>query len=202
MNARGQYLDSTEIRGLFTALSDALARDGLHAQMLVVGGAAIALGYDRERATMDIDAAFEPSKDLRALAERIADEHGLPHDWLNDGAKGFFPRLQSTSTVCFESESLLVEIPSTEFLLAMKLHASRDEQDLSDAITLFRASSLTSADDAMRLLQRSYPPAQLTVRHQYVAEYVASTALGHPSTVTVETGQQRPHQPPEPGIEL
>ncbi|MDR2373685.1 MAG: hypothetical protein LBD77_06245, partial [Bifidobacteriaceae bacterium] len=59
-------------------------------------------------------------------------ERGLQPDWLNDAAKGFLPGPNDRRQTVFESESLPVQVPSPEYLLAMKLHASRDERDPQD----------------------------------------------------------------------
>lgn len=45
--------------------------------------------YDTRRSTRDLDAVFEPKQTVYAAARRVADNHGLPEDWLNDAVKGF-----------------------------------------------------------------------------------------------------------------
>ena len=137
MTRTGPSLDADAIHELFEDLSHRLATTGAHAQLFVVGGAAMALAYDRQRATQDVDAAFEPSDVVRDLTALIAQERGLEDDWLNDAAKGFLPGADEHPRTVFESASLLVQVASPEYLLAMKLHASRDERDLDDAALLF-----------------------------------------------------------------
>ena len=44
-------MDRAEIIAALTALGEALERRGLHGEMYVVGGAAIALAYDKRRST-------------------------------------------------------------------------------------------------------------------------------------------------------
>ncbi len=79
-----------EILALLEDLSDELEAQGVQAEMFVVGGAAIALAYNKRRITADVDAIFEPKEVVYAAAARVAGRHpGVPADWLNDGVKGF-----------------------------------------------------------------------------------------------------------------
>ena len=57
MSAR---FDRHGLRVALEALGAELARQGLGGELFVVGGAAIALAYDRARLTRDVDAVFEP----------------------------------------------------------------------------------------------------------------------------------------------
>lgn len=102
--------------------------------------------------------------------------HGLEPDWLNDAVKGFLPGTDDRPRTVFESESLLVQVPSPEYLLALKLHASRDERDLDDAAILFDRLGYTTGQDCLDLLAATYPAARLLPRHRYIAEDVATRA--------------------------
>lgn len=112
MSDQGPELDAPTINRLLGALSSRLAERGESAQLFVVGGAAMALAYDRARSTRDLDAAFEPSPVVREVAAAIAAENGLEEDWLNDAAKGFMPGADAGARTVFESENLLVQVPS------------------------------------------------------------------------------------------
>ncbi len=89
-----------DVRGLFQELSDRLAASGVHAQLFVVGGAAMALAYEQGRLTRDVDALFVPAPQVRQAAEAIGVAHGLEPDWLNDAAKGFCPAKMITRLRC------------------------------------------------------------------------------------------------------
>lgn len=175
MNDHGQ-LDANGVIALFQELSDRLAKVEVSAQLFVVGGAAMALAYDRDRVTRDVDALFIPAPEVRRIAEEMSEPHGLEPDWLNDAAKGFLPGADEHPHTVFESESLLVQVPSPSYLLAMKLHASRDERDLNDAALLFNRLGYTSAQDCINLLTATYPASQLLPRHRYIAEDIATRA--------------------------
>lgn len=176
MSTHGAALDAQRVRALLQELSDRLDARGVQAQLFVVGGAAMALAYDQDRLTRDVDALFVPAPIVRQIAEEISAAHGFEPDWLNDAAKGFLPGDDARPVTVFESESLLVQVPSPEYLLAMKLHASRDERDLDDAATLFNRLGYTTAQQCIDLLADTYPVAQLLPRHRYVAEDVARRA--------------------------
>jgi hypothetical protein len=176
MIGHGAELDADEVRALLQELSERLAASGVHAQLFVVGGAAMALAYDRGRLTRDVDALFVPVPEVRKAAEEIGAARGLEPDWLNDAAKGFLPGQDERPTTVFESESLLVQVASPEYLLAMKLHASRDERDLDDAATLFSLLGYTTVEQGVELLARTYPAARLLPRHRYLVQDVVERA--------------------------
>lgn len=169
-------LGATEVLGLFQELSDHLAISQTHAQLFVVGGAAMALAYDSRRSTRDVDALLLPTSEVRAAAETIAEAHGLEPDWLNDAMKGFLPGNDREPVTVFETEWLLVQIPSPEYLLAMKLYASRDETDIEDAVTLFHILNFSTAEEAINLLANTYSVERLLPRHRYAALEVAERA--------------------------
>lgn len=175
MTPSGQ-LDASRVQTLFQELSDRLATAGVQAQLFVVGGAAMALAYDADRLTRDVDALFVPAPEVRQIIEEMSGPHGLEPDWLNDAVKGFLPGSDEHPHTVFESESLLVQVPSPEYLLAMKLHASRDDRDLDDAAILFNRLGYATAQECIDLLTATYPTGQLLPRHHYLAEDVATRA--------------------------
>ncbi|QZQ53738.1 hypothetical protein KZI27_00395 (plasmid) [Curtobacterium sp. TC1] len=188
----GDELDADRLGGLFQELSDRLANVGEHAQLFVVGGAAMALAYDGSRVTRDVDALFEPTGAVRQVAAEMSGPHGLEPDWLNDAVKGFLPGDVHDTRVVFESENLLVQVPPPEYLLAMKMHAARDDRDLDDAATLFNAAGLTTADQGRELLESTYPNRQLLPRHQYLPDEVAARAAAHREESAEQVGNRVP----------
>lgn len=59
--------------------------------VVVIGGAAMILHFGASRATRDVDIIVLKGsvRQLRRAVATIAEEMGLPEDWINDGAKGF-----------------------------------------------------------------------------------------------------------------
>jgi hypothetical protein len=67
-----------EILEALQALGDELSARGVHGQIFIVGGAAMALAYSNRRVTKDIDAAFEPKSSIYEAAVKVAEDIGLP----------------------------------------------------------------------------------------------------------------------------
>lgn len=130
MNARP--LSADDIRRLFEVLASELDAAGHRAEIFLVGGAAIAVCFDTRRATRDLDAVFAPAGAVRRAASIVADREGLDPDWLNDAVKGFLPGPDPSAVRYFEAPGLLVDVASSEYLLAMKLFSSRAETDAED----------------------------------------------------------------------
>lgn len=57
-----RLLSAEEIRALLVELGEELAQIGESGELFLVGGAALALGYDAREATRDVDAVFEPKR--------------------------------------------------------------------------------------------------------------------------------------------
>ena len=88
MSERG--LTREQLIGLFEELDLWLAaRQAAHYQILVVGGAAIALQWNPSRLTNDVDAVSEGFTDeLREGIAAVAAKRGhVRADWLNDASK-------------------------------------------------------------------------------------------------------------------
>jgi len=150
-------LSRRRILGALQALAIELKRRELRGEIFVVGGAAMALAYSARRATRDIDAIFEPKAAIYDAARAIAEAQGLPDDWLNDAVKGFAPGEDPERRLVFSTPSLEVAAASPEYLLAMKLLASRVDQDVEDIRTLYGECGFTSAEEGLALLERFYP---------------------------------------------
>jgi len=156
---------------LLEELGRRLDERGVHADMYLVGGGAMALAYNRQRITRDIDAVFEPKAVVYAEAMRMADDLGLPVNWLNDGVKGFLPtRPDGGEQVQLSSPGISVSIASAEYLFAMKGAAARIEEDTEDLRLLAGVLGITTADEALDLIERYYDKAQLTPKSQFMIQ--------------------------------
>lgn len=197
MSRRGEELSARRLRELLDELSAALDARGEQAQLFIVGGAAMALAYDDTRTTRDIDALFEPRVQVRAIAAEIGQRHNLDEDWLNDAAKGFMPGSDAAARTVYTSDALVVLVPSPQYMLAMKLHASRDERDLEDAATLANLAGVITPQGGVELLSKMYPPSTLLPRHRYVVNEVMERAASK-RTVQSRRGRSTPPAPPMP----
>jgi hypothetical protein len=59
------------------------------ADLFIVGGAAMALAYDANRVTRDVDATFVPHGVVLEEARNMADAMGLPPWWLIEQASAY-----------------------------------------------------------------------------------------------------------------
>jgi len=152
------------------ALGDELTSRGVRGQIFIVGGAAMALAYSTRRVTKDIDAVFEPKSSIYAAAARVADELGLPEDWLNDAVKGFMPGEDEHARPVPDISGIEITTASPEYLLAMKLMAMRFGEDDEDIYILLRACGLHSAEEALDLLERIYPAQESPPKTRFFLE--------------------------------
>ena len=133
-------LSRQDIEAALRRLGELAASEGESVRAVVVGGAAMVLGYNARTSTRDVDGVLvEPP--LRALTRQwicqVATELSWPDDWFNDAAKGFMIGL-SFGRQLFSAPGIEVWQPLPEQLLAMKLEAWRDDLDVSDANSLMR----------------------------------------------------------------
>jgi hypothetical protein len=152
-----KHFTQARIISALTALGDELTSEGVRGQVFIVGGAAMALAYSTRRVTKDIDAVFEPKSAIYAAAAKVAEDLGLPEDWLNDAAKGFMPGGDEHPRPVPDIRGIEVTTASPRYLLAMKLMAMRFGEDDEDIEILLRACGLHSAEEALDLLTHMYP---------------------------------------------
>jgi len=152
-----RYFSQANIRSALDALGEELTRKGIRGQIFIVGGAAMALAYSTRRVTRDIDAVFEPKSAIYTAAAKVAEELGLPDDWLNDAVKAFMPGNDEHARPVPDIRGVEVTTASPRYLLAMKLMAMRFGEDDEDIEILLRECGLTDAEDALALVKHLYP---------------------------------------------
>ena len=169
----GPLLDRAQIESLIAELGERCATRGINAELFLVGGAAMALAYSREPTTRDLDAIFEPKTLVYAEARRLADERGLPPDWLNDGVKALLPERPDTGhQVTFARLGISVAVASPEYLFAMKAASARQEADTEDLLTLAAILHITTQSQALAMLERFYEPTRLSAKSHFFIQGV------------------------------
>lgn len=157
MTRETQFLTRDQIEQALRRLGEIAVSEGQSIELLIVGGAAMMLGYDARPATRDVDAVFfEPpaTSVIRRWVEQVASSAGLPNDWLNDAAKGFLVG-HSRGRKVFSAPGIDVWQPLAEQLLSMKLSAWRDRRDIGDAKTLLQ--DLTKSFSRSEIWERIGP---------------------------------------------
>ena len=123
------------LEAAFRELSRELRWRRVHAHIYVIGGAAMALGFDGRRQTMDVDALIkEGHGPVVEAVRRIGRRRGWPETWLNEEAVPSMPRgRDGRARTVYGDRHLVVTSASAEHLLAMKVRAARpkDQEDIA-----------------------------------------------------------------------
>lgn len=116
-----------------------LSAGRMPAEIILVGGSAIAVNYSFRQSSTDIDAIIQAPDVMRDAIFRIRDEENLPNDWINSDftkTASFSPMLRLYSKH-YRTFSNVVEVRTITgaFLIAMKMRSGRIyKHDLSDII--------------------------------------------------------------------
>lgn len=175
---------------------DAKAKEsGALIELSVYGGAAIALCFDVRRATRDVDAVVRGDPTLlRELSLAVAQGEGWPENWLNDGVKGFTSAEEKLQLMegfeGGEEGGLVINVPTPEYLFAMKCMAMRPEgvegsHDISDIKFLAREAKVKTSEQAFDLIESFYPRKLIPAKVRFgVEEIMEDLALENPSPVS------------------
>jgi len=141
--------------------------EGVKLEMCIYGGAAMMLAYDTREITKDVDAVVRPSEVGFRLAKAVANEMGLPEDWLNDDVKQFIAPSEQTRVLPWETPGLALTAPTAGYLLAMKALACRQplpgyEGDVDDLRFLIRKLELRTVASIQEHIDRYYPDDVIT----------------------------------------
>jgi hypothetical protein len=131
-------LTRDDIIRAWTRLGELAHAEGKSIDIVVVGGAVMAVYFQSRTSTADVDGIFEPAPETRRWAGVVADDLGLPSEWLNDGAKGYVT-VESAGPVLYRSTGIVVRTLALAHLLALKLMAWRDDVDFNDALRILQA---------------------------------------------------------------
>ena len=149
-------LDATRISRLLHQLDERLRSRGVAASLNVVGGAAVLAATGLRRVTRDVDVThLEPV--VAEEARRIAQDEGLPADWLSSAAGAWAPPGRRGESAAAEP-GLTARYASVEELLAMKMLALRS-RDAPDIVALAGQLGLHGAplERFEALLHQVYP---------------------------------------------
>jgi hypothetical protein len=161
-------------------MSERLERRGVVGEINLLGGTAMVLGFQARQSTKDVDAIFAPAAMIREEAKIVAEELDLPADWLNDAAKGFLsPNAEFQSLRDVDFPHLRVQVPTAEYLLAMKVMAARvgigrESTDKEDIRFLIRRLELKTAEQVFELVGKYYDPSRMLPRSMFLIEEIFS----------------------------
>ncbi|MCC8139691.1 MAG: hypothetical protein LIO67_05250 [Lachnospiraceae bacterium] len=112
---------------------------GVHAELILIGGASVLINYGFREMTYDIDAISMPPTVMKEAVNAVGDRFGLPNGWLNMDfmrTSSYTPRLAEYA-VHYKTFSHVLEVRTirAEYLLAMKLVSGRRyKKDMSDIV--------------------------------------------------------------------
>ena len=165
-------LTTADIRYLFDLLNQELRDTGTHAELYVVGGAAMCLALGARNATRDVDAWFKPSTLVRQAAARVAARANVPEDWLNDAVKAWLSDHGSFGPY-LELSHLQVFVALPAYLLALKCMSMRlgaEFHDLDDVRYLLRHLDIRTADVAMQVVTQYFEEARVPLKTRLALE--------------------------------
>jgi hypothetical protein len=166
----GILMGRADLERVFTVLGERLARRGVVADLFVVGGAAMALAYDANRVTRDVDAVFVPHGVVVEESRAVAEELGLPPWWLNEQASVYVSGKDDPGKRrVFDHPNLRIMVASPEHIFAMKALAART-RDMDDLRHLAELAGVHTLDDALRVCRDFYPDEDISPRARGVLE--------------------------------
>ncbi len=157
-----EYLYGENIEEYFEALAERIKDAGIgDHRILVVGGAAMALKFHDGRSTVDIDICFREQNNLYACCMQVAEEYGLPDDWINADvmhSDSFSYRLFDNAELYRVFDSVLeVYVACDLDLYCMKIVSFRpkDVQDMEVLAESLRRNGITK-DSIIKNFNRLY----------------------------------------------
>ena len=195
-----EALGRDEILALLRDLDEALEARGATAHMQVYGGACMALAYARGRVTRDIDAKVDSGEQaLREAAEAVGRARGLYPGWLDTRITGWAGDAEGrTGTTLFQGRCLSVTSTPTRHMLAMKLEASRP-QDQVDIARLIGVLEIRSADDALDIHHAAFPNSRRTALARDGLRAIAASGSDLPPPTPIDELRRRWRRALAPG---
>lgn len=162
-------MTAKEIEKYLHELNDELCLMAVKGEICLYGGAVMCLAFKARPATKDVDAIFEPVKEIRRAAQKIGDKYDLPIGWLNFGVKMFV--VMHKRRILLDLPCLKVFMPEADYLLAMKILAARaDTSDLNDIEFLLKHLKIKSVADALKIVREFYPKKEVRAETVFLLE--------------------------------
>ena len=163
-------LSSDQILTMFESLNEELRIQDVIGEIGLCGGAVMCLVFNARVSTKNVDAIFEPTREIRTTAAIVAEKYGVGNDWLSDAAKGFFLANTPRQDV-LQFSNLRVWAPTAEYMLAMKCISARfDSYDRNDVQFLIQHLGLCSVDDVFAVISRFYPREKVPAKTGFLIE--------------------------------
>lgn len=163
-------LSKRKILDYFRQLDQELKERKTKGEILIYGGAVMVLAFDARPVTKDVDAIFVPKIVMRDAIKKVAENNGISEDWLNDGVGGFQSSV-GDKKLFLNLPNLAIYIPTTEYLLAMKVLSSRvDTKDRTDIAFLIEKLQIKTVEEIFNLVEKYYPRNRIEPRTKFFIE--------------------------------
>lgn len=166
-----ELIDRERLLRAFRRLADELHNDRVRGELVLAGGAVIALLFDATRVTRDVDGLILTGHGpLTEAARRVAAELGLPRGWLNEGVAMYLSTEQDPGrTMVFDHPNLTIYAASAEHMLALKARAAR-AQDIGDLLLLAAKLGVTTVAEIVAIVERFFPDDPLSNKAKAAVE--------------------------------
>jgi len=166
-------MDETAIINNLELLNEQLKKKNVKGKIALVGGAVMCLVLRTRQSTHDIDAIFEPKSIIYECIRKVAQEHNLPADWLNDSVKGFMSK-DADFQIHLDLSNLEVFVATPEYMLAMKCLSSRaeSETELDDIRSLIKHLGLVAYEEVEAIMIKYYPISRFQAKTKYVIQEI------------------------------
>lgn len=159
-----ELLTRNRITQALRRLGELAREQNIVLEISLYGGAVFTLVYGSRDLTKDVDAVIRQSEIGKTLTAKVADELGLPDDWLNDDVKQFLAEKESKRSLPEGDygEGIRIAVPTAAYLLAMKLRACRPPfpgyaGDYGDIRFLVRKMEIESVEEAEAIHDKFFP---------------------------------------------
>lgn len=163
-SSTGKQISIHTLTKALNRLGDLLQERKKRLELTCCGGI-ISLMYFHSRAmTQDVDAIFpaNPANKqlLVKLIKQVGEEMGLAADerslWFNDSVS-FFGLETKSNVIIFHHPFLVLKAAKWEELLAHKVHASRHDKDIQDAVRLLREIGSKEKEEIYEAVKKYAP---------------------------------------------
>ena len=167
-------MTAEEIEQYLREVNNELAVQKVKGEICLYGGAVMCLVFKARPATKDIDAIFEPVKFIRNAIAKIAERHNLRQDWLNLAVKMFV--VEHEKKILFDFPNLKVFVPTSDYLLAMKILAARaDTEDIADIEFLVKELGIKNISETIEIVRKYYPGKAIKPATEFLLEEMFET---------------------------
>jgi hypothetical protein len=149
-----EFMDREDMLRYLEELNSRLKDSNRKSDIIIFGGAAMALVHGAREATQDIDAKYRSFVELRRAIKSISEDFNINENWLNNDGEHYITEKMLTN-LYLEFSNLKVYTLNADCLLAMKLTSARmDSTDMDDSIFLMDLLNIQSEEQLVDIIEK------------------------------------------------